>query len=316
MKTLVKITALLTALLFIAGSVNAGRRDPVAVLFQVKGKVEYSKDGKEWRKVRRNKFLFEGYKLRSGEDGTGRITVKQSGRNFDLKPNTKLEVSADDLVIQEGDLEKASLTSRLISGLIKKFSRSQSYTTVRRSASKQELDAVRSVVVSNEHPFLVWDNICPECSYKLILGDETYEVPSTTDKVVRIHLNPFNGTKAFKIAAIKDGTEVDVLKQYRSRGEYKDHTISWIDGERQQQLENDIAALAEEYGDESFMLGSFYEKEDMWVAAMDHYRNYLTENPDDYEMTPYLFRVYKKLKLDTVYKAELEEWQKWEAEEF
>ena len=32
------------------------------------------------------------------------------------------------------------------------------------------------------------------------------------------------------------------------------------------------------------------------------------ENPDDIEMTPYLFRVYKKLKLNKLYKKELEEW--------
>ena len=58
------------------------------------------------------------------------------------------------------------------------------------------------------------------------------------------------------------------------------------------------------------MLGSFFEKQDMWVAAMDQYREYLKENPEEIEMSPYLFRVYKKLRLDKIYKQELASWKK------
>ena len=48
----------------------------------------------------------------------------------------------------------------------------------------------------------------------------------------------------------------------------------------------------------------------MWVAAMDQYQAYLNDNPDDIEMTPYLFRVYKRLKLNKQYKEGLINWQK------
>ena len=58
------------------------------------------------------------------------------------------------------------------------------------------------------------------------------------------------------------------------------------------------------------MLGSFFEKQDMWVAAMDQYRQYLSENPDEIEMSPYLFRVYKKLQLEGIYRTELAQWKK------
>ena len=204
MKTIVRLSTFLFVLLFITTSLYAGRRDPVAVLYQVKGQVEYSKDGQEWKKVRRNKFLFPGYQVRSLEDGSGKITIKSSGEKMNLKPDTTLEVTAVDLMVVDGDLKKAEPTSSLIAGLIKKFSRSQSYTTVRRSANKRELDAVREIVLSEQHPYLVWDNMDKDYAYKLTVGDQTYSVAPQDDDVIRVKVDPFTGTREFKITAMKD----------------------------------------------------------------------------------------------------------------
>ena len=74
-------------------------------------------------------------------------------------------------------------------------------------------------------------------------------------------------------------------------------------------MDKTINDIQETYGENSFMMGSYFEKQDMWVASMDQYKQYLKESPDEIEMTPYLFRVYKKLKLDGVYKKELEQWK-------
>jgi hypothetical protein len=309
MKTIVKFITIVSILIFTSGSLNAGLRDPVAVLFQVKGNVEYSKNGKKWKKVRRNKFLFAGYKVRSSVNSSGKITVKTTGNNLVLGADTVLEVTANDLNIVSGKLEKAEQSSRLISGLVKKFSKSQSYTTVRRSVnSTKGLDAVRRVVVSEEHPYLVWDNLDKNVTYKLMIGDETYEVESGSGDVVRAKIEPFSGTREFKITAVKNDKVVADLKPYKSRGELKPHTVSWLEKSDKKELNKITTDLANEYGEDTFILGTYYEKVDMWVAAMDQYRKYLQDNPDDIEMTPYLFRVYKKLKLDSVYRKELNEW--------
>lgn len=308
MKTLVRLLTISFALMFVAASLQAGKRDPVAVLFQVKGNVEYSKDGKKWRKVRRNKFLFQGYQIRSLDDGSGKITVKTNGTSLVLKPNTTLEVTAVDLSVINGGLEESEKSNQLVSGLIKKFSRSQSYTTVRRSANKKGLSAVREVVLADNYPYMVWDNLDPAYNYKLQVGDQTYDVPAVNDEIVKVKIEPFTGKKEFKITALKGDEVITEVSQYKSRGKMNPHTVSWLEGREKDALIEITAGLEQEFGEDTFMLGTYYEKVDMWVAAMEHYRKYLQENPDDIEMTPYLFRVYKKLKLEGVYKRELNEW--------
>ncbi len=311
MKTILQILVIISAIIFSAGSVQAGKKDPVAVLFQVKGKVEYTKKGKRWKKVRRNKFLFAGYQIRSAEDGSGKITIKPTGENVMLKPNTILKVTANGLTTIQGSVSSVESSNKLVSGLIKKFSKSQSYTTVRRSAQEKnvaELDAVRSVVISNSHPYLVWDNVNQKYSYKLYLDEEVLDVPATESAVVRVKLNQFSGTKTFKIKAYEGNEIIAELPQYKSRGKFKDHTVSWLESAKKQELDQITTSLTEEYGEDTFILGTYYEKQDMWVAAMDHYKSYLINNPDDIEMTPYLFRVYKKLKLNNVYDKELNEY--------
>ena len=308
MKTIVKILSLFSILLFAVSSVQAGKKDPTAVLFQVKGQVEYSRDGKSWKKVRRNKFLFAGYQVKSQGDGSGKITIKASGEKMDLNPNTVLEVTASGLKVVRGNLEESGQTNSLVAGLVKKFSKSQSYTTVRRSASTKELDAVRSVVVSNDFPYLVWDNLDKSYSYKLTVGDDVYNIPSSNETVVRTKIKPFAGSRDFKITALKNNAVVAELEPFKSRGEIMNHSISWLEQPQQEELNQIVSNLTNEYGEDSFILGTYYEKMDMWVAAMDQYKKYLQENPDDVEMTPYLFRVYKKLKLDGLYEKELSEW--------
>lgn len=314
MRLSIKFFTVLSLLIFAAISVHAGKRDPVAVLFQVKGKVEYTKNGKKWKKVRRNKFLFAGYQVRSSANGSGKLTIKTTGTNLMLQPNTILEITTDNYTVVQGDVEQAKQANKLVSGLIKKFTKSQSYTTVRRGTAKKDMDAVRSVVVSNDYPYLVWDNINDQYSYTVKVGEKEYDVSPSSGQLVRLKVEPFAGKKEFFIFAKDNKETVAELQPYKSRGKYRNHNISWLSDKKQKELEMMVAELQADYGEDTFMLGTFFEKQRMWVAAMDQYKRYLDENPDDIEMTPYLFRVYKKLKLNNVYKTELAEWNQAMAE--
>jgi len=306
-----KLFVILSLCLFVSSMAIAGTKDPVGVLFQVKGNVEYTKDGTKWKKVRRNKFLFSGYQVRSGSESTAKITIKDTGENFDLHPNSLIDVGSEELAAKQGSVTSAEASGKLMSGLMKKFEKSQSYTTVRRSHKKTDLkiEAVRELTFSDKYPFMVWNNIGSEYSYKLTVGDRTYDVPATDNLVVRTKVEPFDGTQIFKITAMKDGNAVDTLQPYKSKGKLMEHTASWLDNAKKTELDKTISDIQETYGENSFMMGSYFEKQDMWVASMDQYKAYLTESPDEIEMTPYLFRVYKKLKLEGVYKKELEQWK-------
>ncbi|MCP4749599.1 MAG: hypothetical protein GY866_01780 [Proteobacteria bacterium] len=307
-----KLILILSLCIFVGGMVYAGKRDPVGVLFQVKGKVEYTKNGTKWKKVRRNKFLFDGYVIRTGPAGSGKVTMKESGKNTEIGPNSVVKVTKKGLKAQSGSLTASQSSGKLMSGLMKKFTKSQSYTTVRRSHKKSaiKLDAVREIALTDDHPYLVWDNLGSKYQYTLTLGDKTYNVPASKGDIVRVKVKPFAGEQDYKITALKNGNAVVALKPYKSRGQKKNHTAVWLNSSKKLEIQDSVRDIQETYGENSFMLGSFYEKQEMWVASMDQYKQYLQENPDEIEMTPYLFRVYKKLKLKDTYKRELEEWKK------
>lgn len=312
MKTLTKIIALLSAfLLLAAGPALAGKKDPVAVLSQAQGTVEYQKpEGKKFKQIRRNKFLFDGYIVRSGADGSAKITNKITGESFEMGANTELQITSNAIVASKGSLNKVS-GSELAASLMKRFDKSQSYTTVRRSHKKKviEIDAAKSVVLTDAYPYMVWESLGSDYSYKLSIGNKSYDVAASDKELVRIKVDAFEGTQAYKIDAYQNGKKVVAMKPIKSRGEQHDRTVTWLSGSDKNNLESSVAALQQEYPENLFMLGNYYEDQNLYVAAMDMYKQYLSENPDEVEMTPYLFRVYKRLKLDKIYKDELEEYK-------
>ena len=311
MKSLIKYLAFISILFLSTSFLQAATKDPVGVLFKTKGKVEYTKKGKKWKKVRRNKFVFAGYQIKSGADGSGQITVKETGRNFQFGPNSVILVTNSGLESQKGTIDAIDSASKLTAGLMKKFSKSQSYTTVRRSHKKKKIaiKAARKLTLTDDHPFVVFSNVGREYDYKLQVGDQIHKVPATKSALVRVKLSPFSGTRELHITALSKGKKAAQLKPYKSKGKSKVQTVSWLKNPDKEALQSSIKGVQDEYGDAGFMIGTLYEKQNMWVAAMDQYKKYLAENPDEIEMTPYLFRVYKKLYLNDIYKRELEKWR-------
>jgi hypothetical protein len=304
---------LIFAIIFcsIIGSLLYARtKDPVAVLFQAKGNVEYTKNGVKWKKVRRNKFLFSGYQIRSGETGSGVITNRISGEDSLLQPNTTFVVTEKGLKVKDGKLVESKTSNALMAGLIKRFSRSQSYTTVRRSADQRSngFDIVRHLIVTDDYPYLIWENLDQKYRYELTVGSDFYSIDPTKELVVRVKIKPFKDTKQIRLKAFQGSKEITQLQPYKKQGDLKNHTIHWMTESEKRLFDDSIRTIQNKYPDNAFMLGSFFEKEQMWSAAMDQYKIYLEENPDEIEMTPYLFRVYKKLKFKNIYKDELKLW--------
>ena len=313
MKTITKIIALSCAFfLLTAVPALAGKKDPVAVLSQANGQVEYQKTSKKaWKKIRRNKFLFDGYTVRTGKDGSAKITNKITGESSTIGPNSELQITTNAIRTVKGQLKKAE-GNQLAASLMKRFDKSQSYTTVRRSHSKKakKIEAAREMVLSDDHPFMVWETLGKDYSYKLTIGKDSYEVAAVKTGMVRVKVNSFEGTKNYRVDAYKDGKKAMAMKPYKSKkGKKTDRTVTWLAGQEKSKLDTSVSALQQEYPDNLFMLGNYLEDQGLYVAAMDQYKQYLSDNPDEIEMTPYLFRVYRRLKLNGVYKKELEEYK-------
>lgn len=306
-----KLLIIFSVLFLAAGSLYAASKDPVGVLFQPKGNVEYTKKGKKWKKIRRNKFLFKGYQVRTGPGASGKITVQATGKSHLIGPNSLIVVSKKGLEAKEGSISDVVASGKFVAGLMKKFSKSQSYTTVRRSHKKKQLkiQAPTQLTLTDEHPYMVWENIEPDLKYKLTIDGKVYDVPATKDKMVRVKVDRFSGVKPYKIEGVKGEKTVVTLKPRKVRGKLRVHSAKWLNGDEKAEYEKTLNAIQETYGESSFMLGGFYERQNMWVAAMELYKQYLAENPDEIEMTPYLFRVYKKLRLNDIYKSELTKWK-------
>lgn len=285
----------------------AGKKDPVAVLYQVKGDVQYTRNGKKWKKVRRNKFLFSGYQIKTGPNGSGMITNQKTGKNLSLEPNSIIAIHPEGLNVIEGKLGPSVESSKLMSGLMKRFTKSQSYTTVRRAAKKKtgKMKTVRDIVLSKKYPYLIWENQGAEYKYILSIGEDVYQIPASSEEIVQVKIKPFTGKRQYKLEAQKNGKTILSLKQYKRNN----YNIRFLSQRQQNTLEKELQAISENYPQNTFMLGSLYEKKKIWVAAMDHYKKYLNDNPEEIEMTPYLFKVYKKLKLEKVWKEELAQYK-------
>lgn len=89
MKLYLASIGLLLASAILGFTVNAlAKAPPVAKLAQVVGSVEYSRSGATWRPVRRTKYLFVGYQIKTGADGGAKLINQQTGMVRDLGANS------------------------------------------------------------------------------------------------------------------------------------------------------------------------------------------------------------------------------------
>lgn len=298
------IGLLLGSSLLALTNVAAARNPPVAKLVQVHGAVEYSRNGKTWRPVRRTKYLFSGYKIRTGKDGRGKLINQKSGMAQKLGPNSEITVNdCPDDALQEcsnislvsGSLSKPKEeSSSIFQGLANKFAKAQRYTTVRRSITTSDdkicdskVRTIREITLSPSHPDLVWRNACPEYSYRLLIDGVAHEIVARSNaEMIRYSVAGVTaGVHSFRVEVLDNDGTVYIPR--------KDSKFVWIDNK----AEKKILANLKQYSDDVFLRTNLLESENMHVAAMDAYREYFTDNPDDNDMRPLLIQSYQELKL-------------------
>ncbi len=295
---IVGIGMLLGSILLALSSTAAGREPPVAKLVQVNGAVEYSRNGKTWRPVRRTKYLFSGYQIKTGKNGKGKLINQKSGMSQNLGPNSEIAVTDSDISLVSGSLSKPKReSSSIFQGLSNKFAKAQRYTTVRRSVTKSDeqtcdnkVRTIREVTLSPSHPDLVWRNACPEFSYKLIIDGVAHEVAAHSNaEMIRYSVEGVsNGQHTYRVEVLDNDGTVYIPR--------KDSAFTWIDKKQ----EKKVMTAMKDYGDDVFLKTNLLESENMFVAAMDTYREYFNENPDDNDMRPLLIQSYQDLKLSNL----------------
>jgi hypothetical protein len=293
---------LVSLLVLITSSQVFAKVPPVAKLVQIEGQVEYSRNGTKWNPVRRTKYLFPGYHIRTGKDGSGMLINQESGMSQQLGSSSQVEIDEVKVIVITGSLsEPQEEETSLFQSLKNKFAKAQRYTTVRRSVNAvnegcdSKVRTIRSVTVSPGHSDLVWRNACPEFFYRLVIdaGMPIDVPPQSTAEMIRYNVAGSGlGEHTYRVEVLdKDGTV------YIPKSESKFQVISAAD-------EKELAAALEQIGDDIFLETNLLEEHGLYIAAMDAYREYFQQNPDDNDMRPLLIQSYQDLKLSNLRESE------------
>jgi len=309
---MIGMIVLLGALFIGFGQSAEGKNPPVAKLVQITGVVEYSRNGKVWRPVLRTKYLFSGYQIKTGADGSGKLINQQTGMAQSLGANSEVQVMDAEISLVSGTLSKPTEeSSTIFEGLSNKFSKAQRYTTVRRSVTKpgeggcdNKVRTIREVSISSNYPDLVWRNACPEYSYNLFIDGNSHSISANANaEMIRFTVSGVEaGVHSYRVEVMDNDGIVYIPK--------KDSSFTWIDKKTEKEIMSNLAKTE----DDAFLSSDFLEAQNMFVAAMDLYRSYFNENPDDNDMRPLLIKSYQELKLSNLranearlYTASLEE---------
>ncbi|MBT3347183.1 MAG: hypothetical protein HOM84_05310 [Thiotrichales bacterium] len=282
---------------------------PVTMIMNVEGGIEYTKNGKKWKKVRRNKFLFSGYKIRTGADGKGTFLNQNTGMSRTLGADSLIEITAAGATATSGSLGDAVKGSGdLVASLGNRFKKGQKYTTVRRGL-KIKLGAAKHSKrspyrLSAAWPELVWDNvlenpvvqkaakITPEnysnFHYRITVDGSSVDVaaPQGAD-MVRYSLKEMTpGEHKYKVELIKG-------EELASEPVKRASSFEWVSSAEQDK----IMLHKEARGGDELLEAISLDNDGIKVGALDLYLKFFAENLDEIDMRPQMLEHIRKLKL-------------------
>ena len=213
-----RLIKLIVSFLFISALMlqpALAKKIPLGMLVEIKGKIEYSKNGKRWKKVRRNKFVYKGYFVKVNADRSVKYMNQETSETTQLTANSKVKVTPEGLQAMEGSLGQTDAGGGLLSGLSKQFKKTQKYTTVRRSVKKEGIHLkLATNTVSEEFSELAWETAGVEYAYRLHLGKQdrkskewtdsaVYDVPPTSEEIVRTKIKPISKKQKYFVEILE-----------------------------------------------------------------------------------------------------------------
>ena len=279
------------------------RTPPVGMLFDKSGKVEYTKNGKKWKKVRRNKFVFEGYQVRTGADGSVNFINQKTNESRHIGENSIIRITGVGIEKVSGNLTQGQSAGNIFSGLQRRFNKSDKYTTVRRAAKKKKQKKkelklyVGKITLSDRYPDLAWENIGEKYSYKLVVGSEEHDIPASDKRIIRFPVKQFNKDTKYYVEVLENGNTIIKARAKK---------VNWLSGKDLEKFEV-RAKQIQSIDTDGFLYGNLLKDTGILVAAMDQYSKFFELNKDDEdvnELRPMYIEVLSKLKLKKLKKAE------------
>ena len=300
MNRTITVLILTATVLFSSPAMTLSRNEPVALLIQSKGKVMYSPDGITWKNVRRNRFLFEGWHVKTASDGSCKLINQQTGMIETVEVNTHVKIFAKATKAVMGMISTPEPASDFMSLLKRKFAKVQKYSAIKRHSkykARAELETVRKITLSRDYPDLVWENAGSEYSYRLVIGKNIFDIPASDNDMIRFPLNRMpSGPSDYYVQLIRNG-EIAYTPEKKGR-------IHWMSDAEIKEFREEETRIRET-DPAGFLLGNFMDDRGLKVAAMDLYRKFIAENPDANEMRPFLIKIFGDLKLRTLKDAEM-----------
>ena len=137
---------------------------------------------------------------------------------------------------------------------------------------------------------LIWKNCGEEYSYRLTIGNNNYDVPSSKDAVVRFSLPDVKpGEYEYGVTVLKDG-EV-IYKPKRTK------TLIVLSDDKIKPLLNAKSLIDKMANGNLLILGMRLDQFDIGGAAYDAYERFFKAHPDENEMRPFIIRACHNLKL-------------------
>lgn len=286
-----KLRVLFTAFFVFMSCHVIAANPPVAKLTQPIGVVEYSVNGNTWRPAPRIKYLFKGYGVRTGNDGSAKLINQASGLAQILGKNSRIEIIEGAIEVHGGEVSQPKEDSSTVwQSILNKFALAQKYTTVRRGSNACDTRVrLADVTLSATYPDLVWRNVCPEYYYRLIIDGIAIEIPpKASAEMIRYSVPDLSlGEHTYKVEVLDaDGT---VFSPHSS-------IIIMLTASEEKELAGRLA----KHADDIYEFTSALNETNLLVAAMDQWRDYFTQYPEEKDLRPLLAEAYARLRLDNL----------------
>jgi hypothetical protein len=287
---------ILTIVCVIQTPTEARPNPPVALLVNGTGALTFSKDGNQWAPINRNKLLFIGDYIKTGNDGSCKLLFYDSDYTKYIENNSQAVVKESDLELLAGNVsESTAKTFNLLHNLRRKFATIHKYTTVQRSKTSQTTFTLpESLVVSKQFPTLAWENIGSQYSYRLIFKGKSFFIPKSDQPIIRFNLTFFKpGKHEYIVSVINKNKEVlrkSAIVECLPEKESKEIVAQ----------ENSVRQIS----DQGFLLGHFMDEKGLKVPALDHYLRFFESGAYDDDVYPFLIKVYDDLGMKRIAKKE------------
>jgi len=267
---------------------------PAFLLIKAEGTVEYAKSHNKWKPIRRNKFLFDNYQVRTFQNSSCQLIDDRNQTSYLLHENSQIMIRNQKIVSVKGQLSEGQKPGHLENYWEKKFTKVQEYTAALRTEMKKNISlTIKNIVLSNDFPEIVWENKGQEYKYRLHINNEIYQVSGGEGNIIRYIPKKLPAGKYSYFVEVVSKSDDIICSSKKNR------SLIWL-SENESQIIVDRIHDIDTHLNNSFIIANYLEDMGLNVPAMDYYNRYFSNNPNENEMRPYLINIYRKLGLNTL----------------